>query len=71
MLQVKSVNFGSFCAAGRERRFFTTPCSINDASDGTDRALRGYMLWVHVASSVLAYIAVHGFHLVEIRTENF
>lgn len=71
MLQVRNVNFGSFCAAGGERRFFTTPRSINDASDGTHRAVRSYKLWVHVVSSVRAYIAVHGFHLGKIRRENF
>lgn len=52
MLQVKSVNIGSFCAAGGERRFLTTPRSTNDVSDSTDRAVRSYMLWVHVVSLV-------------------
>jgi hypothetical protein len=52
ILQVRSVNFGTFCAAGGEGRFFTKPRSINGASDDTDRVARRYMLWVHVVSSV-------------------
>jgi hypothetical protein len=72
MLQVRSVHFGSFCAAGEERSFFTTPRSIMTPVMAQTELYGGIrMLWVHVVSSELAYIAVHGFNLDEFRRENF